>query len=248
VLELLSVCSAPVLRALLLWIIVFVGAVMLLGLGLFLLAQRRIRRLAADPARPLRESGVWSVRLLLIIVQANLLPAFALVIAVPFALERGVATAIESASPRVVDWGARMGTDALKRKFAIADGSAIVDLGELAPFLRSVPPAASKARGIFGALRHVPALTTNTYYRAVDSVVGRAAGADLRLTWDDLFRSVHEQFRALWNGQAKIVAGFLRASSLHFLVILAATTAVVDVLCLLAILLLTRRPSAPVTP
>lgn len=246
--DLLAVCSAQILRALLLWIVVFVAAVILPGLGLFLLSQRRIRRLALDPERPLQKSRIWSARLLLIIVQANLLPAFALVIAVPFAVERGIANAIETASPRVLDWGARLGTDALRRRFAISDGSAIVDLGELAPFLRAAPPAASKARGVFGALAVVPRLTTNAYFRAASAAVDRAAASNLRITWDDLFRSAHQQFGILWNGQARIVAGFLRASSVPLLYILGATTAIVDLLCLLALVLLTRRPSAPVTP
>lgn len=250
--ELFFLCFSQVLRALLTWIPVFLGAVVLLGITISVWSGRRFRRLAAtrDGASP--RSRVWTARLLLIATQAVVLPIIALGTAIPFALQQGAASAIESASPRILDWGVKTGTYALKQKLAIADDAAIVDLGELAPVLRHVPPVATRARGFLNSLSIVPRLTNTAFFRAMDSAVDEATRTNLRVTWDDLFASAHKKFGALWGGQARIVSSLLRASSLHFLHFLAVTVGIVDLLCVIVILALTpiggnptRGPGVP---
>jgi hypothetical protein len=240
---LLSVCFTPIVQALLLWVPVFVGSVLLLGIGLFRFGQSRIRTAVADGSGPFPRSRVWAVRLTLVLTQIVLLPLLALVMAVPFALEQGAARTIESASTKVLDWGMRTGTDALKEKFQIVDDTAIVDLARVAPVLRSIPPAATRARGFLGVLSAVPKLATNAYFSAINTVVERAAEANLRLTWNDVFRSARTQFEAIWGVHARVIATFLRVSSLHFLQILAVTVAIVDPACILLILWMTGRRS-----
>jgi hypothetical protein len=242
--ELLSISLSRILRALLIWIPILVGSVVLLGVAIFALSHHRFRRLASAHRRPAPRSRVWTARILLTATQGIVLPLLALATAIPFSLQQGAADAIESASPRILDWGVRTGAAALKERLAIADDAAIVDLGKLAPVLHHVAPTATRARGLLRSLSVVPQFTNNAYFRAASSAVDEAASADLRVTWDDLFRSAHRHFSDVWAGQARIVASFLRASSLHFLQFLAGATAIVDLLCVLVILLLTRSGPA----
>jgi hypothetical protein len=238
---LIWVCLSQVVRAHLVWIPVLAGSVILLGVALFVLAHHRFKRFAPAPQGRAPQSRVWTVRLLLVITQVISLPVFALVMAIPFALQQGVADAIESASPRVFDWGLRTGTHALREKLSITDDNTIVDLGDVAPVLRSLAPAASRVHGFLGSLSIVPRLTSNAYFRALNSAVDEVATTGLQVTWEDLIQSAHRHFGAMWADQARTVASLLRASSLHFITLLAGATAIVDLLCVLVILLLTRR-------
>lgn len=234
--ELLSICYSQIVRALLLWIPAFVGAVACLGALLFLLSRSRFRRLAMARGRPVGRSRLWFAQGTLIATQIFLLPTTALVLAVPFALHRGAANVIASSSPRVLEWGMRTGSDAVRKKLAITDDDAIVDLGQMAPFLRNVPPVAARARGLLRHLSAVPQVVTNSYFAALKSVVDETAESDLRLTWDDLLKGVQSRFRAMWAGQARIITDFLRGASLHYLYVLAIVTGVVDLFCLLVVL------------
>jgi hypothetical protein len=241
---LLSICLSEILRALLIWIPILVGSVILIGVGIFVLSRHRFRYLASASPTPVPRWRVWTVRALLIITQVVFLPFFAFVTAIPFSLQWGAANTIESASPRIVDWGLRTGTHALREKLSIADNATVVDLGRLAPVLRTVAPAATRAQRFLNTLSGVPRLATSTYFRALTSAVDEAAAADLKVTWDDLFQSANRHFSALWAGQVRIVASLLRVSSLHFIYPLAVTTAIVDLLCVLVVGLLTRHGAA----
>jgi len=231
---------SQIVRALLTWIPIFLGVVLLLGVFLSIWSGRRFRRLAAPP-----RAHVWTVRLLLIATQFVILPVIALGTAIPFALQQGAANAIESASPRILDWGVKTGTHAIKQTLSIEDDAAIVDLGQVAPVLRHVPPAATRARGFLNSLSVVPRLTNTAFFRAVSSAVDEAAQTDLRPTWDDLFASAPRKLSAAWAGQARIVATFLRASSLHLLHFLAVAVGVIDLVCVGVVLLLTQARGNP---
>jgi hypothetical protein len=237
---LIWVCLSDVIRAHLVWIPVLVGSVALLGIALFVLAHHRFKRFASAHEERASRSHVWTVHLLLIITQVISLPVFALAMAIPFALQQGVADAIEATSPRVFDWGLRTGTQALREQLSITDDNTIVDLGQVAPVLRSLAPVATRAHGFLASLSIVPRLTSNAYFRALDSAVDEVAATGLQVTWDDLIQSAHRHFGAMWTDQTRTVASLLRASSLHFISLLAGATVIVDLLCALVILLLTR--------
>jgi hypothetical protein len=243
--ELLSLCFSEVLRALLTWVPILVGSVVLLGIALFALCRHRFRRLAAAQPGSVSSARAWSAYGLLILTQVVVLPLVALVAGIPFALQQGAADAIDSASPRILDWGVRTGTDALKEKLSVGDDTTIVDLGKIAPVLRRVAPVAARARGFLTSLSVVPRLAGDTYFRAANLAVEEAAATNLRVTWDDLSRSARRHFGVLWAGQTRIVASFLRGSALHFLQFLAVTAAIVDLACLLAIFALTQPGGGP---
>lgn len=241
--ELISICFSPIVRALLIWTPVLMAAVMLPGVGLFWLARRRFRRRpGAGPGGP-GKPRVWTVRLLLIATQAVFLPILTLITAIPFALHQGAADAIESASPRILDWGVRTGARAVGKRLSVSDSAAVVDLGKLAPVLRTVGPAAARGREWLKPLSVVPRLATSAYYRALDLAMEQAARTKLRITWGDLLQSARRSFSGLWAGQARAIASLLRASSLHFIHVLAVATLLVDLLCLLVIFLLAPDPA-----
>jgi len=247
--EFLSIGFRPILHALILWIPVFIGTVLALGYVLWRFVRVRIRRAAAGGSRPVPWSRVWTIRLTLLLTQVVFLPLVALVMAVPFALHMGAAKTIETASSNVLDWGMESGVGVLRERFQIVDDEAVVDLTRIEPTLRSIPPLASRARGILGVLSSTPRLATNAYLSAVNAVVEGAAQTDLRITWRDVFDSARKQVGVVWTGQARILAHTLRVSSLHFLHALAEVVAILDLACLALILLLTERnEDAPLEP
>lgn len=243
--ELLSICSSEIGRSLLIWVPILVGSVMLLGIAIFALCRARFRHLASTSRTPASRTRVWIAGVLLIGTQAVLLPALALVLATAFSLQRGAANAIESASPRILAWGMRMGTDAVEEKLSITDSTTIVDLGRLLPALRKIPPAADRARGFLKRLSIVRRFVADTYVNALNAAVAEAASADLQVTWSDLHQSAHRRFGGLWNAQARIVAAYLRVSSLDAINLLAGVVVGVDALCVLTILALTSTGVGP---
>ncbi len=243
--EFLSLCSAQIVRSLLTWVPILLGWVLLLGVALLALCRSRFRHLARASGAPASRARVWTAGALLIGTQGILLPAVTLILATGFSLERGAANMIESASPRVLDWGMRTGTSVLQEKLSITDSTTVVDLRRLAPVLRKVAPVAAKARGLMSRLSIVREFASNAYVDALSAAADEAAAADLQVTWGDLFRSAHGRFKGLWTGQARIVASYLRASSLDLANLLAGVVVVVDALCVLAILALAHPHGNP---
>ena len=196
----LSIAFRDFLVPMVLWSVVFVTVSLGVGIVTGVLCMRRLRRAKAGrPKRPL----VWFGRIWMLI-GLGLVPAIiAVVQAVPFAVERSLAQAIDRGSPVVVEWTTRVAADYAASALGITNDQAMIDL---APFQRQLADLIAEterapARFSFRGLRRWAELA---FLRAMQKGLTDLGGGRDQMTWTDLVKLATNQLQA---GSGMLLSG-----------------------------------------
>jgi hypothetical protein len=188
----LSIAVRDFLVPMVFWSAVFVLVSLGIGVVTGMLCMRRLRQARAAT---LTRSLVWFGRLWMI-VGLGLVPAIiAVVQAVPFAVERSLAHAIDRGSPVVVEWTTRVAADYAASAFDITNDQTMVDLGPFQRQLADLIADTERAPAHF-SFRGIKRWAQLAFLRAMQKGLTDLGGGRDQMSWADLVTLATGQLQA----------------------------------------------------